>query len=584
MLILGLNVFHADSAAVLLDDDRLIAAVAEERLNRVKHFSGFPVAAIREVLRQGGAEIGAVDRFAVGRDSKANLAAKALFVARRLGRARSLVGQRLKNRTKVASVPRLLEREFGLPWRKAAARLVQVEHHLAHAASAFYVSPFERAAVATFDGFGDFASGLLAEGRGDSLKLLDRTLFPHSLGILYTAFCAFIGFDRYGDEGKVMGLAPYGEDAYADFFDELVRLKPRGRYELNLDYFTHHVEGVDYVADEDGRPYVAPLYSQKLVRKLGPPRRRGGVLTRRDKNLARSLQGCLERAYFHVLNHLHEVVGTDCLCLAGGVALNSVANGKVFDHTPFKRLYIQPAAGDDGTALGAALQTRHGILGKPRREVVDSALLGPEFSAAECRRALDKAGAAAEKLTEDELVRRAAAEVAAGKIVGWFQGRMEWGPRALGARSIVAHPGLPNMKDILNARIKHREPFRPFAPSVLEERTGELFEHDHPNPFMLTVYGIRPEWRQRLRAVNHVDHTGRLQTVSRKTNPLYHRLIEEFEELTGLPAVLNTSFNENEPIVCRPEEAVDCFFRTKMDALALGPYYVSRADGNAGSP
>jgi carbamoyltransferase len=575
-LILGLNAFHADAAAVVLRDGQLVAALAEERLNRVKHFAGFPRLAVAECLRLAEARIEDVDHVAIARDSKANLLSKIAFAARNLGRASRLARQRLENRTQVASAADLLESELAGGSGPLRARVHTIEHHVAHVASAFLASPFEEAALQSLDGLGDFASSLAGVGEGNRIRVFDRTLFPHSLGYLYTAVCQFIGFDCYGDEGKVMGLAPYGEDAFRDTFDRILRLMPEGRFELNLDWFVHHVEGVDYSVDECGRPTLAPLFSPRFVREFGPPRERDTEITQRDRDLACSLQAAFERGYFHALKALHARTGLDSLCLAGGCAMNSVANGKIFRETPFVRVFVQPAASDDGTALGAALYVWNGILKQRRSFTMEHAYTGPEFSDALCQSALLASGLAYEALPEADLCRRVAGDVADGKVVGWFQGRMEWGPRALGARSIVAHPGHPRMKDILNERIKHREAFRPFAPSVLEEKVSLVFEHDQPDPFMLMVYNVRGEWRDRLCAVNHVDNSGRLQTVSKKTSPRFHRLISEFEALTGLPVVLNTSFNENEPIVCRPEEAIDCFKRTRMDVLVLGGNYVRR--------
>jgi carbamoyltransferase len=571
MLILGLNTFHADASAVLVDGDsgRLLAAVAEERINRVKHFAGFPGLAVEECLRIAGASFGDVKHVAVARDGKANLLAKMGFALRNLPRITQMAKQRLERRAEMASAPQLLERQFGLSPGSLTVKVHAVEHHLAHLASSFLVSPFEDAALLSIDGFGDFASTMSGMGRGTEIEIYDRTLFPHSMGVVYTAVCQFIGYDRYGDEGKVMGLAPYGKDEHREFFDELVSLESAGRFRLNLDYFVHHTEGVDYSFDESGKPTVAPLFSKKLVDRFGPPRKHGEELTKREMDLARSLQACLERVYFHMLNHLHERTKTSRLCLAGGVALNSVANGLALTHTPFKEIYIQPAAGDDGTAVGAAYWVLHKVLKKPRSFGMESAETGTKYSNEDCANALRSAGVAFETLPEKDLLRRAAAIIAEGKVVGWFQGGMEWGPRALGHRSILAHPGFPGMKDILNARIKHREWFRPFAPVILEERLSEVFESDHPTPFMLMVYKTRPEWRERLSAVNHVDDTGRVQTVKRSTAPRYYGVIEEFAKLTGIPVLINTSFNENEPIVRTPEEAVACYLRTKMDALVI---------------
>ena len=580
MLILGLNTFHADASAVLVDADsgRLLAAVAEERINRVKHFAGFPGLAVEECLRIAGAKFGDVKHVAVARDGKANLLAKMGFALRNLPRISQMAKQRLERRAEVASAPQLLERQFGLSPGSLTAKVHAVEHHLAHVASSFLVSPFEDAALLSIDGFGDFASTMSGMGRGTEIEIYDRTLFPHSMGVVYTAVCQFIGYDRYGDEGKVMGLAPYGKDEHREFFDELVKLESAGRFRLNLDYFVHHTEGVDYSFDESGKPSVAPLFSKKLVDRFGPPRKHGEELTKREMDFARSLQACLERVYFHMLNHLHERTKCARLCLAGGVALNSVANGLALEHTKFKEVYIQPAAGDDGTAVGAAYWVLHHVLKRPRSFVMESAETGTRYTNDECASALQAAGVSFETLGEAELLKRAAALIAEGKVVGWFQGGMEWGPRALGHRSILAHPGFPGMKDILNARIKHREWFRPFAPVILEERLGDVFESDHPTPFMLMVYKTRPEWRERLSAVNHVDDTGRVQTVKRSTAPRYYGVVEEFGKLTGVPVLINTSFNENEPIVRTPEEAVACYLRTKMDALVIEDHLCVKAE------
>ena len=577
MLILGLNTFHADASCALVGDGKLIAAIAEERLNRIKHFAGFPALAVRECLRIAGADLDDVEHVAVARDSKANLLSKIGFAVKNITRISKLASQRLHQRADVASAPRLLEKACGKAPESLKAGIHTVEHHLGHLASTFLVSPFQKAAVQSIDGFGDFASTMSGVGEGNHLRVLDRTLFPHSLGVLYTAACQFIGYDKYGDEGKVMGLAPYGKDSFSGEFENILRLGSAGEFKLDLDWFIHDKEGVDYSFDENGTPSVAPLYSRKFSEAFGPPRAQGAEITQRDMDIARSLQAALERGYFHILNALHKKTGLDDLCLAGGVALNSVANGKIFKETPFRRVYIQAAASDDGTALGAAFFVWNCVLKNDRSFVMDHAYTGPEYGPPACRAALLAADLRFETLSEPDLCKRVAADIAAGKVVGWFQGRMEWGPRALGNRSILAHPGHPGMKDILNSRIKHREWFRPFAPAVLEEKLGTVFDQDHPDPFMLMVYTIRPEWRDRLCAVNHVDNTGRLQSVSEKTNRRYHGVIREFEALTGIPVVLNTSFNENEPVVCRPEEAIDCFKRTRMDVLALGDHYVTRA-------
>ncbi len=574
--ILGINAFHADASAVLLKDGVLVGAIAEERLNRVKHFAGFPALAIKKLLAMGGISVTELDHIAIGRDGKANLTDKIAFSLQNLTRISKLARQRLENRANIKDIPELLAEACGVSKDSLRARVHHVEHHLCHAASTYLPSGFDRAAILSIDGFGDFASTVTAIGEGDRFKVLDRVLFPHSLGVFYSAICQFIGYDKYGDEGKVMGLAPYGKPTYLEQMRDIVRLEDEGRFSLNLDYFIHHSEGVDYGATEDGHPTLAPLYSHLLSERFGAPRVRNSELTERDMDLAFSMQARFEEVYFHILRHLHAVTGCDALCVAGGVSLNSVGNGKIFQQTGFKRFYAHPAATDDGTAFGAAYFVHHLTLGNPRGEPIHHGYFGDEYDDGEIAEALAKVGLLekAAKLDEDTLCERTAKEVAQGKVVGWFQGRMEWGPRALGSRSIVAHPGFPGMKDILNARIKHREWFRPFAPSILEERVGDYFTETHPSPFMMLVYRTRPQGRDDISATDHVDHTGRLQSVSKRDAPRYYKLIESFERETGIPVILNTSFNENEPIVCRPEEAIDCFLRTRMDALAIGSYLI----------
>ncbi|MCC6151299.1 MAG: carbamoyltransferase [Planctomycetes bacterium] len=583
MLVLGINAHHADAAAALYADGRLVAAVAEERLNRIKHCAGFPALAVAEVLRIGGASLSDLDEVGIARDSRANLVAKASYVLKHLGGIGKVAKKRLKDRASLAGLEEQLCDAMGAPRASLRAQVRRVEHHVSHAASAFLCSPFERAAVLTLDGFGDFASCLAAVGEGSKLKPLWRVTYPHSLGILYTAICQFIGYDRYGDEGKVMGLAPYGEPKFAAFFERLLRFKAGGRFELDLSFFNHHTEGVETGTDEYGSPHFEHLFTRLLSKELGPPRAHGPAetITQRDRDIAASLQQRLEQAFVHIARALHEKTGLTDLCLAGGVALNSVANGKLLEQTPFKRLYVQPAAGDDGTAIGVAAYLS-AKAGQPRFEVRHAAW-GSSFSDEEIGREIsDFAGAThgppltVTRLDEAKLLHETAAEIAQGKVVGWFQGAMEWGPRALGQRSILAHPGHPGMKELLNARIKHREYFRPFAPSILEERLSDYFESAHPSPFMLMVYRTRAARRTELAAVNHVDNTGRVQTVNKRDQPLYHGLISEFGRQTGTPVLLNTSFNENEPIVCTPAQALDCFARTQMDAVVLGTYLIRR--------
>ncbi|MHC4840382.1 MAG: carbamoyltransferase family protein [Planctomycetota bacterium] len=574
MLILGINAHHADAAAALFNDGQLIAAIEEERLNRIKHFAGFPSLAIAEVLRIAGADIRDVDQVGIARDSTANLRQKMAYVLRNLGKVRKAARKRLKDRAGLQGLEQQMAEACGVSDSVIKAKYKRVEHHLAHAASAYLVSPFEDAAILTIDGFGDFASAMLAEGKSGDIKVHSRVSYPHSLGILYTAICQFIGFDRYGDEGKIMGLAPYGEPVFEDAFEKLLKLTDKG-FELELAYFNHHTEGVETGRDDQGSPHFEHLYTDMLTELFGPPRVGREELTDRERNIAASLQKRLEEAVIHLANLLQKKTGQRKLCLAGGVALNSVANAKILEHTPFEQIFIQPAAGDDGTAVGAAaiLNQQAGL---DRFEMKHS-YWGSSFGDASIETSLQSAdGFEVSRLDDEQLFKATASDIANGKVVGWFQGAMEWGPRALGNRSIVAHPGHPRMKEILNARIKHREPFRPFAPSIKVDRLGEYFDATHPAPFMLMVYGTREDKRTELCAVDHVDHTGRVQTVSQEQNPRYWALIDAFEQQTGTPVLLNTSFNENEPIVCTPQQALDCFKRTDMDVVVMGNFVCRR--------
>jgi len=572
MLILGLNMFHADASAAIVQDGEVVFAIAEERLNRVKHYAGFPAMAVKACLDAVGARIADVDHVAVGQDSDANLAKKVQYALANPAKILNFI--RLRQRKEaMRDVRLLLAQALDTDAKGLRFQEHHLEHHIAHIASAYYCSPWEGAAGFSYDGSGDFVSTMMALCEGNEIKVLERVFLPHSLGSFYTMICEFIGYKKYGDEGKVMGLAPYGKDTYCDQIREITQLNDSA-FRLNLHYFMPLGSNQGMQIQADGTVRLARHFSDRMVQLFGEPREPHAEITQRDMDLAYAMQHRFEEVFFHLMKQLHQRVPVEDLVMAGGCALNSVANGKLFQQTPFRRTWIQPAAGDEGLAIGAALHTYHATLQQPRRYQMKDSYLGPEFSDSRIESELKKADLGYRKLARQPLLDAVAEQIVAGNVVGWFQGRMEWGPRALGNRSIVAHPGLPDMKDVLNARIKHREWFRPFAPSILVERQHEYFEHDHPSPFMLHVYKIRPEQRAQLCAVNHVDDTGRLQTVSREENPLYYDLIRAFERRTGIPVILNTSFNENEPIVCKPEEAIDCFKRTRMDGLAIGPYLV----------
>lgn len=572
MLILGLNMFHADASAAIVLDGEVKFAIAEERLNRRKHFGGFPALAIKACLDAVGARISEIDHVAVGQDSDANLAKKVQYALANPAKVLNFIRLRQRKQS-MRDVRELIAKTLEVDRSQLRFQEHHLEHHIAHIASAYYCSPWEKAAGFSYDGSGDFVSTMTARCEGNDIEVLDRVFLPHSLGSLYTMICEFIGYTQYGDEGKVMGLAPYGKDTFCDEVNRIVDVDENG-FRLDLSYFKPLGSNQGMQVLPDGTVKLARHFSERMVQLHGEPRQPHTDITQRDMDLAFALQHRFEEVFFHLLNHLHRQVPEENLAMAGGCALNSVANGKSFDRTPFRSTYIQPAAGDEGLAIGAALHTYHSVLGNPRRHELKSSYLGPQFSDSCIQAALQSAGLDFQKMDRTSLLDAVAEEIASGNVVGWFQGRMEWGPRALGNRSIVAHPGLPDMKDILNARIKHREWFRPFAPSILAEYQHEYFEHDHPSPFMLHVYKIRPEKRKELCAVNHVDDTGRLQTVARDENPLYYDLISAFRRKTGIPVLLNTSFNENEPIVCTPQEAIDCFQRTRMDVLAIGPFLV----------
>jgi carbamoyltransferase len=584
VIILGLNAFHGDSSAALVRDGQLIAAAEEERFRRIKHWAGFPVHAISYCLSQAGIQLSDLEHVAFNQDNRANLMRKIGYVLIRRPNI-NLALSRLRNRRARAGLPALLGQAF--PSQTIRAKFHAVEHHLAHLSSAFYVCPFDQAAVVSIDGFGDFCSAAWGAATGCEISTYGRVYFPHSLGIFYQAVTQCLGFPHYGDEYKVMGLAPYGRPSFLDAMRKVVRLLPDGGFELDLKFFRH---GDDHLALgglsyqwADGSPEFGDLFSPALEGLLGPRRLPADPLEERHRDIARSAQAIYEEAFFHLLEVLHKRSGLTDVSLAGGCAMNSVANGKVRRVTPFQRVYVQAAAGDAGGAIGSAFAVWHKLGGK-RTFVMDHAYWGPAFGAAEItqlvaahRSALSADGCTVEEIADEaELCRRTAAAIADGQVVGWFQGRMEWGPRALGNRSILCDPRRADMKALLNAKIKRRESFRPFAPSVLEEAVPEWFEEDDAVPFMMQVFQIREEKRKLIPAVTHVDGSGRLQTVAQRANPRYYRLIESFRALTGIPMVLNTSFNENEPVVCRPGEALDCFLRTRMDALVVENTFVTR--------
>jgi len=574
MYILGINAYHGGASACLIKDGQRIAAAEEERFRRIKYWAGFPVQAICYCLDEAGITSYDLDHVGISRDPSAHLHKKVLFALRRRPNF-DFIKDRLDNMARVRDPKTTFCQALGVDPRALKAEFHNVEHHRAHMASAFFVSPFEEAAILSVDGMGDFVSTMWGIGRANHFEVSGMINYPHSLGWLYTAVSQWLGFPKYGDEGKVMGLAPYGKPIYLDRFRKIVRLQRDGTFQLDMDYFALDAEGATMTWD-DGEPTLGLLFSQKLVDLFGAPRVPRTAITEHQQNVAASLQAMLEEAEFNLVHMLQRTTKQKALCMAGGVALNSAFNGKVLPQTDFDDIYIHPAAGDAGTSLGVCYYIYHQLLGQPRAYVMDHAYTGPRYANGHIEQVLKAYNLAYSTHDDEELTHLGAQIVADGNVLGWFQGRMEWGPRALGNRSIIADPRRDDMKDILNARIKHREKFRPFAPSILLEATGEYFDQDYPDPFMIKVYNVLPDKRTKIPAVTHVDGTGRLQTVHWNTNPLYWQLLKQFANLTGVPVVLNTSFNENEPIVCKPEEAIECFLRTKMDALVIGNYLIRK--------
>ncbi len=578
-IVLGLNAFHADSAAALVIDGQLVAAAEEERFRRIKHWAGFPSLAIEYCLAHAGISLADVSVIAVNTDPKTARGQRVLYAIKKRP-SLSLIIEKIKTRQAKLGVAEHLKLAF--PKQIFNGKIAHVEHHLAHLASAFYCSPFDKALAVSVDGMGDFASGAFGIGDGVKLSIDEHVYFPHSLGIFYQAMTQYLGFLNYGDEYKVMGLAPYGKPVYVEALKKILGAESDGRYALDLQYFRHHTDSLNYQW-ENGEPKFDLLYSPALIALLGPARVANSELTQANRDMAASIQAVYELVFFELLNGLYRKYPLSKLTLAGGCAQNSVANGKITLKTPFTDIYVAASGADAGGAVGAALMAAVQS-GQPRTAPMQHGYWGNSYTSAQCEAAVDarmgdiKAqGITVTRAVEPQAMCDIVVErICRGHVIGWFQGRMEWGPRALGNRSIIADPRRSDIKDILNSKIKRRESFRPFAPSILREHTAEWFEIDADVPFMAQVFPIMAAKRALIPAVAHVDGSGRLQTVRQIDNPLYHQLISTFNKKTGVPILLNTSFNENEPVVCRPEEALDCFLRTKMDVLALGDCLLQR--------
>lgn len=569
MYILGINAYHADSSAAIFKDGVMIAATEEERFRRVKHWAGFPSMAVQFCLREAGITLEQVDHIAIGRDPKAKLQKKLLFLLKNPGGGWSAVLDRVRNARKVSSLEdELAALDINVYKSAIKQKIHQVEHHRSHLASAFFASPFEEAALLSIDGSGDFSTTMIGVGRGNQIEVLDSVDFPHSAGLFYTAFTQLLGFPHYGDEYKVMGLAPYGEPKYVDRLKEVVIFQEDGLFSLNPKYFRSAKHGIVSYG-EDHIPKVAPLYSEYMIEKFGQPRKKSEDLTQYHKDLGASVQRITEELIFHILTHLHKRTGLKQVCIAGGVAQNSVANGKLTRNTPFSQVYIPSAGHDAGISMGAALYVYNHVLKQPRAKPVWSAYTGSRFTNEEIEKYLQSRHIEYERLDDASLFDKVSDQLINAGVVGWFNGRAEFGPRALGGRSILADPRRNDAKELLNSKIKRRESFRPFAPSILKEYVNEYFEVQDEVPFMEKVFPIRKEKHQVVPAVTHADGTGRLQTVDREVTPRYYQLIERFRQKTGVPILLNTSFNENEPIVNSPEDALECFLRTNMDMLVM---------------
>lgn len=576
MYILGLNAYHADSSAAIFKDGVMIAATEEERFRRVKHWAGFPSMAVQFCLKEAGISLAQVDHIAIGRDPKAKMDKKILFLLKNPGGGWNAVLDRVKNARKVASIEEeFIKIDASVAKQDIKRKIHQVEHHRSHLASAFFASPFEEAALLSIDGSGDFSTTMIGVGRGNQIEVLDSVDFPHSVGLFYTAFTQLLGFPHYGDEYKVMGLAPYGEARYVDRLKEVINFTDDGLFVLDQKYFRSAKSGIISYGN-DHIPVVAPLYSEWMVDKFGAVRQKSEELSQYHKDLAASVQRFTEQLIFHILDHLQRKTGLENVCIAGGVAQNSVANGKITRSTKFKNVYIPSAGHDAGISMGSALYVYNHILGQPRSGAVWSAYTGSRFTNEEIEKYLKSRGITYERYENDELYNKVVDRLIEAGVVGWFNGRAEFGPRALGARSIIADPRRNDAKELLNSKIKRRESFRPFAPSILKEYVPEFFEVTDEVPFMEKVFPIKKDKQHLIPAVTHADGTGRLQTVDKDVSPRYYRLIDKFRQKTGIPILLNTSFNENEPIVNSPEHALDCFLRTSMDMLVLENCVIER--------
>ena len=578
MIILGINAYHGDASACIFVNNELVAAAEEERFTRIKHSAGFPYNAIKFCLDFCKIKLSEVDHIAINRNPKQKIISKLIYASKNIFNIKFL-SNRLVNLKKISSLKEELEKHFN---ESCNANFHQIDHHTSHIASSIYFSSYDNTNFISVDGFGDFTSTVVGFFDGHKINKFDEVLFPHSLGLFYTAITQYLGFLKYGDEYKVMGLAPYGEPIYFNKIKNVLINKENGLFNLNLKYFHHHTGNVE-MTWLTGEPKIGKVYSNELINLLGPERNPKDRIEKIHMDLASSAQKVYEETLFYILNKLYEKNNNDSLCVSGGCGMNSVANGKILKNTKYKKIYIPPAPGDSGGAIGAAsffLNKKYKI----SKKYSDNPYLGPEYDSENIKQLLTKNNKEIEDKSInikkfdniDSLLSVTAKLLSEGNIIGLFQGRMEWGPRALGNRSILADPRNPNIREILNVKIKKREEFRPFAPSIIKEKVSEWFEITDEVPFMSKVFQIKNTKRKLIPAVTHVDGSGRLQTVTKELNHNYYKLIHYFDRLTGIPMLLNTSFNENEPIVCDPSQALDCFLRTKMDYLIMQDYLLGR--------
>ena len=574
MFILGINAFHGDSSACLLKDGVVVCAIEEERIRRIKHWAGFPSESIKFCLKDQNISINEVQYITISRNPKVNLFKKILYTFSNPINFFKVIN-RAKNSRLSLSIKSELSFSLGISISDITAKVYNIEHHRSHIGSSFFASPFKESAILSIDGFGDFTSTMIAFGKENDIKVIKELNYPHSLGIFYTTVTQFLGFPNYGDEYKVMGLAAYGKPKYLKELENIINVDSKGLFNLNKIYFKHFKDGIAMDWD-GGNSSIESLFTKQWEDTFGKCRNNNEEIEQWHKDLACSVQKHTEKIIFYILNVLYTTTKSDNLCITGGVAQNSVVNGKILENTPFKRLYVPSAGNDAGTSIGSALYLYNQILGKKRLPEIKTSYFGYQANKEEIINALNFQNLHYRTVNDDELFEMVSEKIISGGVVGWFQGRAEFGPRALGHRSIIVDPRRKDVKDLLNDKIKRRESFRPFAPSILKEYISDYFVQTDDVPFMEKVYDVKKEMQDNIPGVTHIDGTGRLQSVDMNTSPKYYKLISRFFEKTGIPILLNTSFNENEPIVNKPDEAIDCFLRTKMDMLILENIIIER--------